>query len=288
MRALSFGETHAGNNMEAKFDIANYVERIGERLVREIEEARALGADSNAKGAGIESATRRQLKLLLPDIRDVGQGYIIDSYGGISRQIDLIVFERSFCPVFSVNDSPESTYYPCEGVLAAIEIKSGTGRKEFLDSCQKATSVRNLRRRFSVESDGNARNIRRYGDVGRWVPVRGDAIVPYGIRLDRFQYADILTVLMTGKVNVSQNTVASYYNETRVSAPDILVSLDGLLAVFQDSEWIVTSARLGSSCMISKYENPFSVFIHLLYRWVSNGHTVAFEEFQNYFHLPSS
>lgn len=118
--------------MEKRFDIAKYIESVGRKLVSEIEDARALGADSNAKGAGIETATKEQLKSLLPDILDVGQGYIIDSYENISRQIDLVIFERSLCPVFSVANSPQSTYYPCEGVLAAIEIKG-----DYIPKCQK-------------------------------------------------------------------------------------------------------------------------------------------------------
>ncbi len=272
--------------MEKKFDIAKYIESVGRKLVSEFEDARELGADPNAKGAGIESATRRQLKLLLPDFTDVGQGYIIDSYGNISKQIDLVIFERSFCPVFSVNDTPESTYYPCEGVVAAIEIKSKTRKQEFMDSCVKAISVRNLKRRFNVEEDGSARNIRRYGDLGRYAHDTG-VIVPYGIAVDKNQYAHILTVLMTGEVNVSPNTVHSYYDEMQCNAPDIFVSLDGIFGVFETEDRIVTNARLGSRIMVAnRYKNPFSVFIHLLYRWLYHGHTVGFETYQNYFDLP--
>jgi hypothetical protein len=38
--------------------------------------------------------------------------------------MDFIIFEKNLCPVFSINDNPDTTYYSCEGVIAVGEIKS--------------------------------------------------------------------------------------------------------------------------------------------------------------------
>ena len=56
------------------------------------------------------------------------------------------MYEREICPVFSINETPESTYYPCEGVMAVIEVKSSIGSAELKDSFEKIASVKRLRR----------------------------------------------------------------------------------------------------------------------------------------------
>ena len=80
--------------------------------------------------------------------RGAGSGCVIDTHGNTSRQIDIVLYERDICPVFTVNDTPESTYYPCEGVVAVGEIKSSIGKQKMKDSFQKIKSVKRLRRNF--------------------------------------------------------------------------------------------------------------------------------------------
>ncbi len=266
--------------MEKKFDTAEHIELVGQELVLQFEKARKGGTDPNAKGFAIEAATRKQLELLLPSVLGVGQGYIIDSYGNVSRQIDLVIFERSLCPVFSINESPESTYYPCEGVLAALEIKSSTGRKEYIDSCEKANSVRNMKRRLNKTEDNKILNSRRYGQVELFL---GDRPT-HTVDPDMFPLFDILTGLITGKVNVTQDTLQSYFIESQRNAPDMLVSLDGFYGRFLDEAKILTNARLAKEFKVVPCENPFSRFIRQLYMWFCYGHTASFHAFFNYFH----
>ena len=234
---------------------------------------------SNAKGAGIESAARKQLKLLLPQILDVGQGYIIDSYGNISKQIDLVIFERSLCPVFSINESPESTYYPCEGVVAAIEIKSRTGKREFMDSCEKANSVRYLKRRFKRRVDGTIVDPRRYGQVDEGL----DRLVPSEVSPNRRWEYQILTGLLTGNLSVSTNTLLSYYDEVQNESPDVLISLDGTCVFFSPEATGFTSAGLGKREHSTEIRNHFSFLVIFLYLWITYGMTAPFDSFVHYF-----
>lgn len=282
-RGSLFGVRQEGIKVEKKFDIATYIESVGRKLVSEFEVARKLGADPNAKGAGIESAARRQLESLLPSVLGVGQGYVIDSCGNTSRQIDLVVYEKNLCPVFSINDSPESTYYPCEGVVAAIEIKSQTSKSEFLDACEKATSVRQLRRWSGVELDGKSIAIRRYGQVE--MPLnKGVSREHDPTENPRFY---ILTGLLTGKLNVSRDTLLSYYREVGRDAPDILISLDGVCVAFSQTflgeENIVSNAKLAQGCALLEYERPFSYFVEILYMWLVTGLTAPLYSFGEYF-----
>ena len=71
---------------------------------------------------------------------------MIDSYGATSRQQDVIFYERDLCPVFSINDTPQTTFHPCEGVIAVGEIKSRLDRDSLEDAFKTVASVKTLRR----------------------------------------------------------------------------------------------------------------------------------------------
>ena len=125
---------------------------MGHSLIKEFEEAKQA-TTSQLIGEAIETPVRKRLEQVLPRGIAVGSGCVIDSYGNCSRQQDVVLYERGVCPVFSVNDTPQSTYYPCEGVMAVIEVKSSVASNELEDSFEKIESVKRLRR-YDVYSPG--------------------------------------------------------------------------------------------------------------------------------------
>ena len=131
--------------MDRNFDPDAFIRRIGERLVDEFEDARA-GTTPSTVGSAAEQPVRDQLEQVLPTGIGVGEGFVIDSYGGTSRQQDVILYERDICPVFSINRTPQTTYYPCEGVIAVGEIKSVLDRNSLQDAFETVASVKRLRR----------------------------------------------------------------------------------------------------------------------------------------------
>ena len=156
--------------MKQGFDAGDFVKRVGERLVGQFAEARHATSPS-AVGAAMEAPVRDQLGKILPQGIAVGSGFVIDSYGGTSRQSDVVLYERDICPVFTVNDTPETTHYPCEGVIAVGEIKSAIATKDLTDAFQKAESVKQLRRHYTTHplpspSSGKKMYLeRKYGAV---------------------------------------------------------------------------------------------------------------------------
>ncbi|MCY3808678.1 MAG: hypothetical protein OXG58_04430 [Gemmatimonadetes bacterium] len=131
--------------MDTSFDLDAFIRRIGKRLVEKFADAKA-GTTPSAVGSAAEQPVRDQLEQLLPRGVGVGEGFVIDSYGGTSRQQDVVLYERDICPVFSINLTPQTTYYPCEGVIAVGEIKSRLDRESLEDSFKKVASVKALRR----------------------------------------------------------------------------------------------------------------------------------------------
>ncbi len=131
--------------MDRNFDPDGFIRRIGERLVDEFKDAKA-GTTPSTVGSAAEQPVRDQLEQILPRGIAVGEGFVIDSYGGTSRQQDVILYERDICPVFSINRTPQTTYYPCEGVIGVGEIKSSLDRDSLQDAFEKVASVKRLRR----------------------------------------------------------------------------------------------------------------------------------------------
>lgn len=131
--------------MQSQFDATEYIARVGRRLIRHFEEARQATTPSLI-GTAIEVPVRKELEQILPRGIAVGSGCIIDSYGNSSKQQDVVLYERDICPVFSINDTPDSTYFPCEGVIGVVEVKSSLGTADLRDSFEKIESVRRLRR----------------------------------------------------------------------------------------------------------------------------------------------
>lgn len=119
------------------FDFKKYINHLADELVRNFDFA------SNATtpvliGSAKEKEVIRKLEMLLPNSVGIGSGCVIDSYGNTSKQMDVIIYEKEFCPVFCINDSAETTYYPCEGVIAAGEIKTTLNSKELNNIFDKA------------------------------------------------------------------------------------------------------------------------------------------------------
>ena len=132
--------------MDQGFDPDKFIARIGQRLVENFDDARA-GTTPVTVGDAMEQPVRDQLEQILPRGIAVGEGFIIDSEGGTSKQTDVILYERDICPKFSINDTPGTTFYPCEGVIAVGEVKSTLDRRTLRDAFEKIASVKKLQRR---------------------------------------------------------------------------------------------------------------------------------------------
>ena len=146
--------------MQNSFDAVSYVIGVGRELVASFTTA-GQATSPGQIGSAREAPTRKRLKHLLPNGVAVGSGCVIDSYGGTSRQMDVVLYEEQFCPVYSINDDPATTYYPCEGVIAVGEIKSNIASAEIDDIFSKVESTKRLRRHAVTKPSGVP--FRRYG-----------------------------------------------------------------------------------------------------------------------------
>ena len=270
--------------MERNFDPFEYVEQVGLDLVQDFEKARRA-TTPGLVGSAMEKSVRRALTTLLPYGAAIGSGCVIDSEHSTSRQIDVVIYERDICPVFCIDDNPETTYYPCEGVIAVGEVKSRVGKSEFDDSVQKIESVKKLKRAFSIAPmqgapTGRGAFYRHYGTTNSRV-----SIGSFDPAVDA--RGDIGSFILTDKLIVGRKTVEAYYQQRTPLYPDRLVSLQDRV-VFTSSKqgpsnsYTHVPMRMADSVRPLITNSPFGHLLIYLYGVLHQGVTTYLEEFHRY------
>lgn len=96
-----------------------------------------------SKGDSTELCWIEMLKNL-PTRYQVEKGYVIDSQNNVSEQIDIIVFDRHFCPFML--DHKGLKLVPAESVYAVFEAKPTLSKNTIEYAGKKIASVRKLKR----------------------------------------------------------------------------------------------------------------------------------------------
>jgi hypothetical protein len=113
-------------------------------LALKIKRASASIEHSGAKGAVNEEHWIELFRAYLPNRYQVASAFVIDSRGGRSQQIDLVVFDRHYTP--TLLDQQSHRYVPAEAVYAAFECKPHLDKSYLEYAGEKAASVRRLHR----------------------------------------------------------------------------------------------------------------------------------------------
>jgi hypothetical protein len=111
--------------------------RLFDELAREIDHP-------GEAGAAREAALRNLLLRYLPQRAGVGSGFVMDASGGVSRQVDLVVYDRGAATVFDISGVE---FFACETVIAVGEVKARIDSRETLeDALGNIASVKSLDR----------------------------------------------------------------------------------------------------------------------------------------------
>lgn len=85
------------------------------------------------------------LESFLPSRYAVTKGFVFDSHGGISDQIDVIIYDRHHSPLILESDNGER-HVTAESVYAIFEVRSAADETSIRYAQDKINSVRNLHR----------------------------------------------------------------------------------------------------------------------------------------------
>ncbi|MCF6236327.1 MAG: hypothetical protein L3J70_08175 [Gammaproteobacteria bacterium] len=210
-------------------------------------------------GTARENEIRLKLEKLLPAKVAIATGCIIDSYGNTSTQTDIILYERDQCPIFSINDTPEATYIPCEGTVAIGEIKSTLTTRDLKDAINKIKRVKELKRHSN-----NTLCWRNYGS----------SMAREGTQSERFDQKtnhkdQIYGFILCQKFGLKIDTLLDNYNGILNSmdehlSPNIIVSLEDGIIIFMDTKANRTRENKVSSDSIYFFKHPEGEFQYLL------------------------
>lgn len=114
------------------------------KLVSQLEETRAAVEHRGLKGNLNEVAFADWLRGLLPRTLDVGTGEIIDSFGGRSRQADVVIYDSANTPRFLSRGGID--VFPVEPIYGVIEVKTYLNKEELKNSFSNMESIKNLKK----------------------------------------------------------------------------------------------------------------------------------------------
>ncbi|GAA2983303.1 hypothetical protein JOD63_000697 [Microbacterium terrae] len=100
-------------------------------------------------GDDYEANWARVLREFLPARYGIAKGQVMDSQGGISDQIDLLIYDAQYTPLLARTANGD-LFVPAEAVYAAFEVKQEMNKQFMEYAGSKIASVRELHR-TSVE-----------------------------------------------------------------------------------------------------------------------------------------
>ena len=138
---MSSGEANDATNVEwlreAFLDVQRELELSLKRATKSIEHA-------STKGTVNEDNWIHVFRDYVPKRYEVASGFVIDSRGGRSKQIDIVIFDKHFTP--TLLDQQSHRYIPAEAVYAVFEAKPHFDKGYLAEAGDKAASVRKLDR----------------------------------------------------------------------------------------------------------------------------------------------
>lgn len=265
--------------MEEVFSAKEFVQSLAQDLVDSFAKA-GRATTPVLVGSARENAVRSKLEKLFPQAIGVSTGCVIDVDNNTSKQTDIIIYEKDICPVFSVNDTPESSYYPCEGVIAVGEVKSTLNTNDLLDSFKKIESVKRLKR-FGNEGTCFRRYCSRLVIKGS----KDEAFDQLNKSLDQ-----IYGFIICEKIGLSVETFLEKCAEEikkRPSylVPNMIVSLHDGVLVYLDSKHhraCTNSSGADSIYFVNKEGENFQQILANLYSIITHGRSTDVLPFNKY------
>ncbi len=90
------------------------------------------------RGNLVERVFRNQLLEVLPEKVGVSNGFVVDSQGSVSRQMDIILYDRPNTPRIFTSDGAQM--FPVEATYACGEIKTDMNSTQLDDAFEKCLS----------------------------------------------------------------------------------------------------------------------------------------------------
>lgn len=127
----------------SNWSLSALLQGMNKKVRDQLETGRGTLAHPGTKGDASESVWVRTLQTYLPKRYQVESAHVVDSEGGFSEQIDVLIFDRQYSPF--VFEHEGAVIVPAESVYAAFEAKQTINADLVAYAQQKVASVRSLK-----------------------------------------------------------------------------------------------------------------------------------------------
>jgi hypothetical protein len=110
------------------FSLENLLKTSGKRMSADL--AERLIPHAGELGADREEIIRQFLRAYLPKRFEISNGFVFDSGGNVSKQLDVIIANSLVSPRFETAGGIR--FYPCESVVAVGQVKSSLNSRRLL------------------------------------------------------------------------------------------------------------------------------------------------------------
>ena len=135
------------------FNLENLLKAAGRRMSADL--AERLIPHPGELGTEREEIIRQFLRAYLPKRFEISSGFVFDSSGSVSKQLDVIVANSLVCPRFETAGGRR--FYPCESVVAVGQVKSLLDSRrllrEALSNLASAKSLDRSARGKAIDAD---------------------------------------------------------------------------------------------------------------------------------------
>jgi len=278
--------------MEQHFNSSEYIRHLADELIRNFSFASAATTPVLV-GTAREKEVIRKLEMLLPKFVGVGSGCIIDSFGKTSKQMDIVLYEKDYCPVFCINESQETTYYPCEGVIAVGEVKSALNSKELTNIIDKIQSVKVLKRYSEVTHGALRSSYYSYRNFGSRTCFQGSAEEDFNQDLKITD--QIYCFALCGDLDITTETLANNFESelTRIgfkNEVNLISILNHGIVGYYNQETSAGNDQIkdaGAFYISKKREHNFEYLLSTLNRVINQSRTVDSKTYNRYISISS-
>lgn len=239
------------------------------KLNAAIDPIRSLIPHSCEIGTLVEKHFRSQLTEVLPEKIGVSHGFVMDSKGNISKQMDIIMYDKLNTP--RIFESEGAQIFPVETTFACGEIKTSLDSEKFEDSFKKCLSYKNLcRKAYFKQTNSITKAYNLFGsEHEHWQSIFFClAVESINTKLLQDKYVSIASSLAVNKridtvISLSgtdgQNCLINVFGEIKDGIPPDK-SIDLL-------------PKPGSQLCTYRAKEPWALFIMLLLKYMSQATT---------------
>lgn len=167
-------------------NVSEIFAQVANQMRADVERARAAMDHAGLKGSEFEKTFRNFLRQYLPASLDISTGQVVDSRGGVSKQLDVIIADTAKTPILYQTD--ETRVVPIECVYAVIEVKANLTLAEIESIYQNMQSIKQLKKAaYQPENSVIIRSVNMYGQD--W------PIWPVNYYVFAFDGVDLMTIV---------------------------------------------------------------------------------------------